>query len=114
MNKRTKNKLKHRNIDISKHKPKMIIVRTNTHLDSFTKSDLEDDGSYEIEVEEGSYEDFSYARLYHLVERPETQEELANRICTSYDQAKSQQEFAEKRKQQLIEDAKKLGMEFKK
>ena len=111
MNKVTQNKLKHRNIDISKHKPKMISVTKNTYLDVFSKSDLEDEGTYEVELDE-DYGDY-FARLTHTIERLETEEELANRLCKEYDDKKRDNDLKERRKQKTIQDAKKLGMEFK-
>ena len=113
MNKRLKNKLKHRNIDISGYKPKMTAIRTDAHLDYFTKADLDDQGEYELDIEEDYYGDASYPKLYHNVKRLETQEELGERLCKEYDEAKAQKEFEDKKKQQLIKDAKKLGMKFK-
>ena len=106
MNKVTQNKLKHRNIDISKHTPKMISVTKNTYLDVFSKSDLKDEGTYEVELDD------DFARLTHTIERLETEEELANRLCEEYDN-KRHNDLKEKRKQQTIRAAKKLGMEFK-
>ena len=111
MNKVTQNKLKRRNIDISKHTPKMISVTENTRLDVFSKSDLKDEGTYEVELDE-NYGDY-LARLTHTIERLETQEELANRLCKEYDDKKRDNDLKEKRKQQTIRAAKKLGMEFK-
>ena len=77
----------------------------------FSKSDLEEEGIYTVELDE-DYGDY-FARLTYTVERLETQEELANRLCKEYDDNKRDNDLKEKRKQQTIRDAKKLGMEFK-
>lgn len=113
MKKTTENMLKKRGIDISKHKHKEKAIRQEVSS-YFEKSDLEDFGCYEVDTIDDFYGNDTYEVLYHCYTRLETDEELGRRLCDEHDKEDKRRAGIALRKEKLIADAKKLGMEFKK